>query len=113
MVSNAKKASNARWDAENMAYQTVKVKKQLLQDFKTVCSERGEKVNTVLRGAMEHYITCTVDPAPQAPQHLTPEAMEQATQAAQAAGEELTAWIARAISDTAKRDQNIRDIYKR
>ena len=39
--------------------------------------------------------------------------MEQATQAAQAAGEELEAWITRAISDTAKRDQNIRDIYKR
>ena len=52
-------------------------------------------------------------PAPTAPQIITPEALEQATQAAQAAGEELDAWITRAISDTAKRDQNIRDIYKR
>ena len=112
MVSNAKKASNARWDAENMAYQTVKVKKQLLQDFKTACSERGEKVNAVLRGAMEHYITCMTAPAPEAPQYLTPEAMEQATQAAQAAGEELEAWITRAINDTAQRDSMIRQLKR-
>ena len=52
-------------------------------------------------------------PAPQAPQYITPDALDKATQAAQAAGEELDAWITRAISDTAKRDQNIRDIYKR
>ena len=52
-------------------------------------------------------------PAPPAQQHITPEALEQATQAAQAAGEELDAWITRAINDTAARDQNIRDIYKR
>ena len=52
-------------------------------------------------------------PAPQAPQYITPEALDTATQAAQAAGEELDAWITRAINDTAKRDQNIRDIYKR
>ena len=52
-------------------------------------------------------------PAPQAPQYITPEALGKATQAAQAAGEDLDAWISRAISDTAKRDQNIRDIYKR
>lgn len=110
MVSNAKKASNARWDAENMAYQTVKVKKQLLQDFKTACSERGEKVNSVLRGAMEHYITCMT--APQAPQYITPEALDQATQAAQAAGEELEAWIARAISDTAARDRVLRQMIR-
>lgn len=113
MVSDAKKASNARWDAENMAYQTIKVKKTLLQDFKNTCTERGEKVNSVLREAMEHYITCTLETEPKAPQYITPEALEQATKAAQAAGEDLEAWITRAISDTAKRDQNIRDIYKR
>ena len=45
--------------------------------------------------------------------YITPEALDKATQAAQAAGEELTDWITRAINDTAARDQNIRDIYKR
>ena len=34
MVSDAKKASNAKWDSQNMAYQTVKVNKNLLKEFK-------------------------------------------------------------------------------
>lgn len=55
-VSEAKKASNARWDSENMAYQTVKVSKTLLQDFRQACADRGDKVNTVLRRAMEDYV---------------------------------------------------------
>ena len=55
-ISDAKKACNARWDADNMAYQTVKVRKELLQDFKQACADRGYKVNTVLRQAMEDYI---------------------------------------------------------
>lgn len=55
-VSEAKKASNARWDADNMAYQTVKVRRQLLEDFRAACAARGDKVNTVLREAMEAYI---------------------------------------------------------
>lgn len=55
-VSEAKKASNARWDADNMAYQTVKVRRQLLEEFRAACAARGDKVNTVLREAMEQYI---------------------------------------------------------
>ena len=51
-------------------------------------------------------------PAPQAPQFLTPEALDKATQAAQAAGEELEAWITRAINDTAQRDSMIRHLKR-
>ena len=56
MVSEAKKASNARWDQQNMVYQTVKIRRELLEEFKAKCAERGDKVNTVLREAMEKYI---------------------------------------------------------
>lgn len=62
-VSEAKKASNARWDADNMAYQTVKVRRQLLEDFRVACAARGDKVNTVLREAMEDYINRSQDGA--------------------------------------------------
>lgn len=55
-VSEAKRASNDRWDKENMAYQTVKVSKALLQEFRETVAEQGDKVNTVLREAMENYI---------------------------------------------------------
>lgn len=56
MVSEAKRASNDRWDRENMAYQTVKVRRELLEEFKAKCAANGDKVNTVLREAMERYI---------------------------------------------------------
>ena len=56
MVSEAKRASNDRWDKENMAYQTVKVNKALLQEFRETVASQGDKVNTVLREAMENYI---------------------------------------------------------
>lgn len=56
MVSEAKKAANARWDAGNMAYQTIKVRRELLEDFKATAAARGDKVNTILREAMEKYI---------------------------------------------------------
>lgn len=55
-VSEAKRAGNDRWDKENMAYQTVKVSKALLQEFRETVAEQGDKVNTVLREAMENYI---------------------------------------------------------
>ena len=56
-VSDAKRKSNEKWDKENMAYQTVKVRRELLERFKATCAERGDRVNTVLREAMENYIT--------------------------------------------------------
>ena len=56
-ISEAKRASNEKWDAKNMAYQTVKVSKSLLADFKSACAARGDRVNTVLREAMERYVS--------------------------------------------------------
>ena len=56
-VSDAKRKSNEKWDRENMAYQPVKVRRELLEQFKATCAERGDRVNTVLREAMENYIT--------------------------------------------------------
>lgn len=55
-LTEAKKKSNLKYDKENMAYQTVKVNKVLLLEFRQAVQERGEKVNTVLREAMETYI---------------------------------------------------------
>ena len=49
------RAARDRWDAENMAYQTVKVKKTTLERFRAACAARGDRVNTVLREAMEKY----------------------------------------------------------
>ena len=60
-VSEAKKASNAKWDAKNMAYQTIKISRPLLDSFKAACAARGDRVNTVLRQAMERYVSETME----------------------------------------------------
>ena len=56
MKTQSQKAARDKYDAANMAYQTVKVKKALLDDFRRTCLERGDRVNTVLREAMEAYV---------------------------------------------------------
>ena len=45
--------------------------------------------------------------------YITPETMEKAAEAAKEAGEPLQDWIARAIKDTASRDEQIRMIFKK
>ena len=39
-----------------MAYQTIKVRRDLLDAFRATCAARGERVNTVLREAMQRYV---------------------------------------------------------
>ncbi len=117
-VSEAKKASNAAWDAVNMAYQTVKVRREILEEFRAACAARGDKVNTVLREAMEDYTAGTLQrndagseeaTLQRADDFMLPEEDRQKAQkAAEANGEELRAWIGRAITETAQRDEYAR-----
>lgn len=111
MVTEAKKASNAAWDKENMAYQTVKVRREILEEFKAKVKERGDKVNTVLRDAMVSYSSNvpTAGPAP-AGLELDDEALQMAKEAAGKTGEELGEFLTRAIKDTADRDEAMRRI---
>ena len=55
-LTESKKKSNLKYDKENMAYQTIKVNKALLLEFRQCVQDSGDKVNTVLREAMETYI---------------------------------------------------------
>lgn len=110
LVSQAKKESNAKWDKDNMSYQTVKVKRETLISFKKAVADRGDKVNTVLREVMERYIEGITASGGL---ELPPETMTQAQNAAQAAGETLQEFIARAIKDTADRDAVVRKMAKK
>ena len=56
MTTEAQKRAKKKYDSENMAFQTIKVNKALLLDFRQVVQDSGDKVNTVLREAMEEYI---------------------------------------------------------
>lgn len=66
-VSQNKRRTNDAWDAENMAYQTVKVRKELLQSFRAAVAANGQRVNTVLKNAMEEYIAAHAAPDLDAP----------------------------------------------
>ena len=45
-----------KYDEQHYVFQSVKVRRQLRDDFKAACAERGDKVNTVLRRCMERYV---------------------------------------------------------
>lgn len=55
-VSESQARARDKWDKDNMSYQSVKVPKTLLEAFKQACKDRGDKVNTVLRQAMQDYV---------------------------------------------------------
>ena len=56
MISEAQKKARDKYDKENMSYQTIKVKKDLLQQFRQAVQDNGQQVNTVFREYMEGYI---------------------------------------------------------
>lgn len=56
MTTEAQKRAKKKYDSENMAFQTIKVNKDLLLEFRQCVQDSGDKVNTVLREAMEQYI---------------------------------------------------------
>ena len=78
--------------------------------------EDGQQIRTAAAAAgqsVQAYILDRIFGRGDAPpQYITPEALQQATKAAQAAGEELSAWITRAISDTASRDELLRKLKR-
>lgn len=49
-------SAQEKYDAANMAYQTIKIRRDLLEQFKSICKARGDKVNTILREAIEAYV---------------------------------------------------------
>ena len=109
-ISKAQQKCVSRYEAANYDKILVRLPKGQREAVKAQADSAGKSLNAYLVGLIEGE---TPAAALQAPQYITPEALDKATQAAQAAGEELEAWITRAINDTAARDQNIRDIYKR
>lgn len=54
-VSDKKKASNAKWDRENMATLGCRVKKEDAIAWKAYCAKQGKTSNTVLK---EYVLKC-------------------------------------------------------
>ena len=62
MVSEKKKASNAKWDKENMTTLACRVKKDYAAKFRAACAAQGTTPNAVLKQAADDFMR--VHPAP-------------------------------------------------
>lgn len=109
-ISKAQRQCVSRYEAANYDRILLRLPKGRREAVKAQADAAGKSLNAYLIGLIEGD---TPAPAPQPPQYITPEDLDKATKAAQADGKSLTDWISKAINDTAARDQNIRDIYKR
>lgn len=108
-ISKAQRQCVSRYEAANYDRILLRLPKGRREAVKAQADAAGKSLNAYLIGLIEGD---TPAPAPQAPQYITPDALDKATQAAQAAGEELDAWITRAINDTAARDSITRQLKR-
>lgn len=56
MISAKKKASNAKWDKQNMMSLSCRIKKDCGEKFKALCAEAGTTSNAVLKQAAEKFM---------------------------------------------------------
>ena len=56
MVSDAKKAANARWDAHNMAILGCKVRKDYADRVRKKAKDEGTSVNAILKKALDEFM---------------------------------------------------------
>lgn len=56
MISEKKKASNAKWDKENMTSLACRVKRDYAEKFKATCAEAGTTPNAVLKAAVDEFL---------------------------------------------------------
>lgn len=105
-VSDAHKRASYKYNTgrDNIM---IRPTKEEGEQIRFAAAAAGQSVQTYILGRISGR-----GDAPAVPQYITPEALDQASKAAQAAGEELGAWIARAISDTAARDQVLRQMLR-
>ena len=111
-VSEKKKASNAKWDKENMTTLGCKIKRAQATAFKAYCEDQGSTSNTVLK---DFVLGCIGEQdaafQPQAGGKgptgvpLAPETMKTAQEAAESSGETVPQFIERAVQTQAQRDK--------
>lgn len=56
MVSDAKKAANARWDAHNMTILGCKVRKDYADRVRKKAKDKGTSVNAILKKALDEFM---------------------------------------------------------
>ena len=89
--------------AENYDRINLVVPKGRRDELRAQAEAAGKSLNSYLIGLIEG----------ETQQYITPEALNTAIAAAEAAGEPIQDWITRAIKDTASRDEQLRLIFRK
>lgn len=55
-VSEKKKASNYKWDRENMTIAAVRLRNEVKEEFRDACERNGTNMNAVLLECIKKYI---------------------------------------------------------
>ena len=109
-VSKAQQKAVNKYMAEKYDRINLVVPKGRREELRAKADAAGKSLNSYLIGLIQGD-----DPAqaPGVPKYITPEALNTAIAAAEAAGEPIQDWITRAIKDTANRDEQLRLIFKK
>ena len=102
-ISKAQQKCVSRYEAANYDKILVRLPKGQRETVKAQADSAGKSLNAYLIGLIEG----------ETQQYITPEALNTAIAAAEAAGEPIQDWITRAIKDTANRDEQLRLIFKK
>ena len=108
-VSEAQKKSAQKWDAANLDRVSIAMPKGMKDMVKAAAAVAGESMNQYIIGATEQRINGLQQPAgaPQGMGAILPAALKVAQEAAQRAGESVSAFVGRAIETQAQRDKVI------
>lgn len=109
-VSKAQQKAVNKYMAEKYDRINLVVPKGRRDELRAQAEAAGKSLNSYLIGLIQGDDPF---PAPGVPKYITPEALNTAIVAAEAAGEPIQEWIGRAIKDTANRDEQLRLIFRK
>jgi len=107
-VSEAQKKSAQKWDAANLDRVSIAMPKGMKDTVKAAAAAAGESMNQYIIGATEQRISGAQNAAEShrsSSTILTPDALKIAQEAAQRAGEDIPAFVSRAVTNQDQRDK--------
>lgn len=118
--TEAQKRASAKYQKENIASLACRVRKEEAEAFKAYCANIGKTSNAVLR---EYVLDCIGEKGESeifGPSEATsiegiilaPETLKTAQEAAQRAGEPVSAFVGRAVETQAQRDKLLQSMKK-
>ena len=109
-VSESRKKANLKWDAANLDRVSIAMPKGMKDTAKAAAAAAGESMNQYIIGATEQRISGK-NPQNVAEAHggsnaiLAPDTLKIAQEAAQRAGEDIPAFVSRAVTNQDQRDK--------